>query len=93
MQPQLKTECKVPEGNVFEPRFGWEMVQPESSLLLSLCADGPRSFTPEQLRTRQYNDHAALWKVSMHAMDVLPLPLCTCILPAPGLRAMHHGIG
>lgn len=62
MQPQLKTECKVPEGNVFEPRFGWEMVQPESSLLLSLCADGPRSFTPEQLRTRQYNDHAALWK-------------------------------
>lgn len=67
MEPELKAECSIPEGHVFEPRFGWEVVQPDSTLLLSLCSGGPRSFTPEQLSSRQYADHAALWKVRSRA--------------------------
>lgn len=63
METELKADCAVPSGNVFEPRFGWEAVHPEAPLLLSLCSGGPRTFTPEHLRRRQYAEHTALWKV------------------------------
>ncbi|KAK9810914.1 hypothetical protein WJX73_007882 [Symbiochloris irregularis] len=62
METELKADCAVPPGNVFEPRFGWEAVHPEAPLLLSLCSGGPRTFTPDQLRRRQYAEHTALWK-------------------------------